>query len=86
MPAEAVRQRNQKGRIPASSAFSSIRPQWLRCCLATLGRADQLILSPLMQMLISLETTSYGEFPGGPVIRTQCSHRQGHGFGPWLGN
>ena len=25
-------------------------------------------------MLISLETTSYGEFPGGPVVRAQSSH------------
>ena len=24
-----------------------------------------------------------GEFPGGPVVRTQCFHCRGHGFNPW---
>ena len=26
------------------------------------------------------------EFPGSPVVRTQCFHGRGPGFNPWLGN
>ena len=29
---------------------------------------------------------SLGEFPGGPVFRTQHFHCRGHGFNLWLGN
>ena len=27
-----------------------------------------------------------GEFPGGPVVKTLCSHCRGHWFDPWSGN
>ena len=26
------------------------------------------------------------DFPGGPVVKTQCSQCRGHGFDPWSGN
>ena len=26
------------------------------------------------------------KFPGGPVVRTPCSHFRGHRFDPWSGN
>ena len=29
---------------------------------------------------------AYKEFPGDPLVRTPCFHRQGPGFDPWLGN
>ena len=32
---------------------------------------------------MSFKKTIYGEFPGGPVVRTQHFHRQG-GFGAWV--
>ena len=28
----------------------------------------------------------YGDFPGGPVVRTLCFHCRGHRFDPWSGN
>ena len=28
---------------------------------------------------------AYGEFPGGPVVKTPCFHCRGHGFDHWLG-
>ena len=27
-----------------------------------------------------------GDFPGGPVVGTQCSHCRGPGFDPWFRN
>ena len=29
---------------------------------------------------------NYGEFPGGPMVRTPCCHCQRPGFDPWAGN
>ena len=26
------------------------------------------------------------DFPGGPVVKTPCFQRRGHGFDPWLEN
>ena len=38
----------------------------------------------LLKILLFQDT--FREFPGGPVVRTQRSHCQGPGFGPWSGN
>ena len=35
---------------------------------------------------VNFKIGSLREFPGGPVVRTLCSHSQGLGFHPWLGN
>ena len=32
------------------------------------------------------EREGFGEFPGGPLVRTLCFHCQGPRFNPWLGN
>ena len=32
------------------------------------------------------KNSAYGEFPGGPVVRTQHFHCRGPGFDPWSGN
>ena len=28
----------------------------------------------------------FGDFPGGPVVRTPCFHCRRHGFNPWWGH
>ena len=33
-----------------------------------------------------VQKTFYWEFPGGPMVRTQCFHCCGPGFDPWSGN
>ena len=38
-----------------------------------------------MEIQIRGQRGSRGEFPGGPGIRTLCSHCQGCGFNPWSG-
>ena len=38
------------------------------------------------QDLVLLRKIFGGVFPGGPVVRTQCSHCRGQGFDPGLGN
>ena len=39
-----------------------------------------------MEIHIREQRGSWGEFPGGPVIRTLYSHCRGCGFNPWSGN
>ena len=29
---------------------------------------------------------NYGDFPGGPVVKTLCFHCRGRRFDPWSGN
>ena len=30
--------------------------------------------------------TTFGDFRGGPVVKTLCSPCRGHGFHPWSGS
>ena len=35
---------------------------------------------------LDVQNKAFGDFPGGPVVRTPCFHCCGHGFDPWSGN
>ena len=45
-----------------------------------------LLFSPYSFEIAEFQEFEEGEFPGGPVVRTQRFHGQGPGFNPWLGN
>ena len=36
--------------------------------------------------IIKLNIQVWGDFPGGPVVKTLYFQYRGHGFDPWLGN
>ena len=35
---------------------------------------------------VGLKRNDKGDFPGGPVVKTQCFQCKGHGFSHWSGN
>ena len=40
----------------------------------------------IMECYSALKKKETREFPGGPVVRTPCSHCRGPRFNSWLGN
>ena len=53
-----------------------------------MGRGATLEARKILEQVVSqgfLKVLSR-DFPGSPVVRTQCIHCQGPRFDPWLGN
>ena len=75
------RDEEQHGRMPTSKV------RWIS--QSTRGWVSFLFLLDAVypsREHFELKNSAYGEFPGGPVVRTQRFHCQGPGFNPWSGN
>ena len=66
----------------AKKAFDKINHTFIFKTLRKLGREGNFL--KLVKNIYKNPTT--GDFPGGPVVKTQHSQCRGPGFNPWSGN
>ena len=49
-------------------------------------KTTKLYINVISCIFRAFRNAGFGDFPGGPVVKTLCFHCKGHGFDPRLGN
>ena len=81
--------RQNRVKVPASNAWSrggGVRIMDFHCCSFNtwLGNWDP--ASPVAKNRENQQELTFGDFPGGPVVKTLCFQCRGGRFNPWSGN